>query len=376
MKGRAARQGQDGSYGLVLLGESLEYFNLYAPDIDKARADNKIYAMLDKKREALCLERPRVFDANSIEARALKEDHNLAVNFQKKIAKNGSLKQKQLEFLVSRNRVLYSETTCYRTICLIDGTRSMSHLFRHAKDTAKKWFNDALKTIQLSQKDVALEVQFVFYRNYDSGARNLLSVSPWLSDPESAFEFIDGQSVNDGWINEAIEIGLWHVNQEHQKCRVDHVVLIGDMPPNTKKEVSYKRDDKGEEYWKDTDFRVPTHYKVELEKLKASGVPVHPFYVEHHYKDKPAQAAFEEIAKETGGQAEFLDVKSSDGAKLLSVAVTEKILVSPELIQLYRDNFGHTAPEVPAPTASTTPIFNSMSPEAPTCGVLEHKIPD
>jgi hypothetical protein len=41
--------------------------------------------------------------------------------------------------------------------------------------------------------------------------------------------------------NEAIEIGLWHVNQQLKTKKVTQVILIGDFPPNTDEEVTKKK---------------------------------------------------------------------------------------------------------------------------------------
>jgi len=53
-----------------------------------------------------------------------------------------------------------------------------------------------------------------------------------------------------GWDNEAIEIGLWHANKEHERKPITQVILIDDAPPNNYGEVHVKRNNFGHKYWK------------------------------------------------------------------------------------------------------------------------------
>ena len=40
--------------------------------------------------------------------------------------------------------------------------------------------------------------------------------------------------------NEAIEIGLWHANQEYNIKPITQIIIIGDAAPNTDSELSQK----------------------------------------------------------------------------------------------------------------------------------------
>ena len=55
-----------------------------------------------------------------------------------------------------------------------------------------------------------------------------------------------------------------------------------------------------------------------MNKLKASSIPIHAYFV-----DKAAEDNFKEIASETGGKCEFLDVNSAAGAEILTNLITE-----------------------------------------------------
>jgi len=63
------------------------------------------------------------------------------------------------------------------------------------------------------------------------------------------------------------------------------VIIIGDAIPNTEDDVKIKREKaaaalKNPKYWETTkDYKKPTHWKPEIEAIKAAEVPVHTFYV-------------------------------------------------------------------------------------------------
>jgi hypothetical protein len=121
---------------------------------------------------------------------------------------------------------------------------------------------------------------------------------------------------------------------------ISQVILIGDAPANTQKEVSQKRGSFGEAYWATTRFSKPTFYGYELQKLKEKNIPVHAFYLTDYAKDD-----FETIASETRGRCEYLDIHSSEGAESLTDFVTEEILRSAagdqgdDAVELYRTRY-------------------------------------
>ena len=115
--------------------------------------------------------------------------------------------------------------------------------------------------------------------------------------------------------NEAIEIGLWHANQEKD---LSQVVLVGDAPPNTREEVLSKRSNY--HFWKNSRF-PETYYINELETLKAKNIPVHAFYVAEN-----AKTSFQEIATFTNGKSEKLDIASIKGSEILTNLVNIEIL--------------------------------------------------
>ncbi len=77
------------------------------------------------------------------------------------------------------------------------------------------------------------------------------------------------QAKGGGDYEEAIEIGLWHVNSEDEKNDVSQVILIGDAPAKSKKQIiEYRKLYSGEEYWKKSSFKEVTTWEEEVKKLK------------------------------------------------------------------------------------------------------------
>ncbi|CAF1550656.1 unnamed protein product, partial [Didymodactylos carnosus] len=140
-------------------------------------------------------------------------------------------------------------------------------------------------------------------------------------------------NVEGGAGNEGIEIGLWHANVENEKEGISQVILIGDVPANTKQEVEQKRKHLGEDDWKNTKFKQSIYYADELEKK----IQVHAFFVE-----KRAEQNFHEIAKD---RCAILDINSPLGSNMLTDLVTEEILRNfggkkgDTLVDAYRNKF-------------------------------------
>jgi hypothetical protein len=95
---------------------------------------------------------------------------------------------------------------------------------------------------------------------------------------------------------------------------------------------------------KKTKFVEPIYYKDELDKLKSNDISVHAFFIESR-----AEKSFREIAAETKGRCELLDINSSLGSEMLTDLVTEEILRNVgghskgnALVEAYRNKFGRS----------------------------------
>ena len=228
----------------------------------------------------------------------------------------------------------------------MDGTGSMGGLLQKAKSTVGTMFERACDVLKDNKMDTnCFQLQFAVYRDYDCKLEGLLETSPWETKPDNLRVFMEKISAKGGGdYEEAIEIGLWHANQENEKDGISQVILIGDAPAKNESQIQeYRKSYGGEEYWKSSKFKEPTHYLYELQKLKNKSVPVHTFFIE-----SGAESNFREIATKSGGRCERLDVNSSSGAQILTDLVTEEILrnigqsngSSETLVNAYRSKFG------------------------------------
>ena len=324
IRGRTARQGGQGSYSLVLLDQSLEKFMITTEQIKSMvkRSGSfwewlkgKSKTIYDHLNELRCEVYKTKYDDSSKFVAEAAAKHNEGLKFIKNLISSNISSAK--DFLLKLNRGVVD--TKSRTICLLDATGSMSNLLHKAKTTVGIMFDRAFDIMNNNQVSSNFQIQFAVFRNYNSKEDKILQVSTWEAQPENLKMFMEKIGPEGGDGNEAIEIGLWHAHQENMKNSVSQIILIGDAPPNTIDEVKSKRTYFKSGYWDNTKFRVPTHWKEQLQNLK--GIPIHTFYVNDR-----AKSAFNEIANFSGGQCKFLDVNSSEGAHLLTDCVTETIL--------------------------------------------------
>lgn len=315
IKGRTARQGNKGSFSMVLLESELEKYHITSEDTKMMISTKNIYDKVHKQRIEF-------FDAKFPESMRyvaeIKSDHACAQTFAGNLANVDMCLAEVKAFLIEENRSPYvGEETTSRTICLMDATGSMSLLLLKCKNTVQAMFTRAHTVLgDAGVHEGSFELQFAVYRNYSSGVASILQHSTWESEPSNLRLFFDSVKCEGGQGNEAVEIGFAHVNDELSRGEVSQVLLIGDMPPNTREEVCQKR---GTDYnWSCTKYSEPTFYLDELEKIIQRKTTVHAFYV-----NSAASCSFAEIAELSGGVCSSLDVDSMAGSEMLTSLVTE-----------------------------------------------------
>ena len=309
------------------------------------RAAKSTYDTLSELRNACFEQEYTGIDEN---IRVANEEHLLGTEFIQCL--NTATTKQQVDkiraFLSARN---VGATGVYesRTLCLMDATGSMSHLLNQAKNTVGTMFERA--SLILREHGIAedaFQMQFAVYRDYDCRVEELLQFSTWTTKPDDLRKFMEKVSARGGGdYEEAIEVALWHVNDEHSRADVSQVILIGDAPPKETPAIARDRRVHGESYWTKTPYKLSTHYLPEARLLGSNGVPVHAFYLHNGAKSK-----FEEIARITSGKCAFLDINRADGSELLTNIITEKILQSvgqsrgkgDELVNAYRSMFART----------------------------------
>ncbi|CAF4261426.1 unnamed protein product, partial [Rotaria sp. Silwood2] len=301
IKGRTARQGDHGSYSMILLDRDQEKFHIERENIDdfqrgknllnpttnnssdQFKATEKydtIYDFLNDKCNNLFKTQ---YAENMKYVLKAKERHVAAQKFLSDLHSRNITSIKN--FLVEENKGAKGNWTS-RTVCLMDATVSMANYLNNCKNTAGIMYECAFRILQDHKISTdSFQIQLAVYRNYNSPENKILQSSPWETKPDNLCTFINTIEVEGGWDNEAIEIGLWHANDENDREPITQVILIGDASPNTKTEIIEKRKQYGEEYWKTTKFSKSTYYENELEKLKSKNIPVHAFFVADRAKE-------------------------------------------------------------------------------------------
>ncbi len=213
------------------------------------------------------------------------------------------------DFLLKANKGPELKAKVHRCLLLMDATLSMSHLITKTKHCIVDFFNRIQQILKDQGCNAQLNVQFAAYRNYNTPVEQILQLSPLSTDPSKLQTFMRGVDVAGGWGNEAIEVGLLHANTMEN---LNHVILIGDRPPNTRLDVEVKRNyDYGEQYWSKS-IGPATYYKDELRELVNKKVIVDTFHVAVDAAEK-----FGDIARFSGGSNEFLDINSAGGSQQL-----------------------------------------------------------
>jgi len=282
------------------------------------RDDGVYHSRLSKKRDDYFALQ---YAENSKFVSVASAEHRQSEKFVEDLYSNNSEGVKK--FLGDHNMGANLVAKTSRTIILMDGTGSMGHLLQKAKNNVETMFERSVEILKANglPPDM-IQMQFVVYRDYDC-KEDLLQTSSWENKPENLRMFMQNVGPKGGGdYEEAIEIGLWHANEEHRTVGIAQVILIGDAPAKSVKQITqYRNTYGGESYWTAGKFKKPTFYKDEMMELAKNKIPVHAFFVEDG-----AEANFREIANATGGRCEKLNVNGEDGATLLTNVVTEEIL--------------------------------------------------
>eukprot|EP00050_Salpingoeca_kvevrii_P020249 m.96325 g.96325 ORF g.96325 m.96325 type:complete len:974 (-) comp8787_c0_seq1:270-3191(-) len=340
VKGRTARQGDVGSYEMVLSLSDLETFDITEAEANSARDTKEVYALLDSKRTEFF---KKQHNADKERVELLKEQHNASQNFVH--ALDQGHKAAVMQYLLRENRSAGGPCNS-KTLVLMDATGSMSSLLQKAKNTVNKMFAEAVEVLEENGIDPSsFAVQYAVYRNYNVDADYIVQHSPWETDPVRLEQFLKTISVRGGMGNEAIELGLAHAHAEAEQSSLSQVILIGDAPANTPQEVLTKRASSLFPWDSHPKYGTPTNWQNELQYFQQRQLPVHAFYV----ADK-ARRNFQEIAASTQGRCERLDIDSQQGASRLTELVTEEILRNvggaargEALVQAYRAKKSYTS---------------------------------
>ena len=333
--GRTGRQGEAGTYQLIVSIESLEKFQIKSEIIEKPLSQR--YKCLHEKR----FEHFELQYKESIKfVASIKEEHEKSKEFLDSIFSEEKDFKKINNFLLQENSS-FAESSTVKTLILLDATGSMINLLDKTKKTISKMFKRITQVLEKDKIKESFEIKIAVYRNYSSPEDEIYQESVWERKPQNLIKFLESVEASGGWGNEAIEIGFYHANREED---LSQIILIGDACPNTIEEIQTKRNDaRFKSIWDNSAiYKDPTDYKKELEILMKKKIKVHTFYVHDNAKE-----IFTEISNFTNGSFKFLNINSDDGSTDLMNLVNIEILNSiggEKLVKSYEKIF-HTKPE-------------------------------
>ena len=171
IKGRAARQGENGSYSMILSIKDLEKFLIKPEDIEKHNDDK--YNFLNEKRNAFF---NLQYAENTKYVENIKEKHNLTSEFIENIFR-GEMKQVK-DFILKENMGPSQIKAGSKTLILMDATNSMDLILDQTKKTLELMFkrvSDVLKENNFSTD--SFQIKIAVYRNYNSSQDKILQVN-------------------------------------------------------------------------------------------------------------------------------------------------------------------------------------------------------
>lgn len=351
-QGRAARQGQDGSFSMVIKTSELEEkFELSKDEINEARHAGRLYQLISETRNEKFSDayQELIDDADElyekIHTPSMEFLNNLSnLKNTKPLNKSAAAEAKQeiieahkqttRQFRV-RSEVNSKEA---KVLILFDSTGSMGELITALKHTLANVV-EALGDV-LEDSNGKFQLQIAHYEDYDSDPSHALRVTPsWSCDKDVLKDFIQQVQATGGGNNssECVEVGLFYANKLAASGHLDHVILIGDEPPTTKNDLPNVRR-KPENYANALitggAYSNARHYKVEANLLAQHGVKVSTFFTR---TDKfnglrkngkyITQEKFANIADLTGGEKGELNLTDiQKGQKQLTTLFADKIL--------------------------------------------------
>ncbi|CAL6013736.1 Helicase-related_protein [Hexamita inflata] len=331
IKGRTARQGNRGSYSMIILDTTLEKYGLKLQDIENMKNTDRYYSAIHPKRLDYF---NRKYPERTRNIKSIKAKHETSNRFLDAIIE-GNMKAVK-EFLINGNKGYGATTAKSKTLILMDVTGSMDGVLEILKNTIQTIFSNIHAVLKQHGVTDSFDVMFTGYRSYNSGAQ-LLEVSDWETDPDNLHQFISnvktGASSAHG--EEAVEVGLQHANSEYQNG-LTQVILIGDAAPSTRQQIQQDRNIQGENYWKTTQFKTATYYEDEIQRLRQRSVKVHTLFI------AGAEASFRQISTRTNGTCQKLNLNPNELTKRIAEIIIQNVgeKNGTNLIQLYRDRFG------------------------------------
>ncbi|EAR95155.1 helicase carboxy-terminal domain protein (macronuclear) [Tetrahymena thermophila SB210] len=338
IKGRTARQGEEGSFSMVLQQDTLQAFLKTEEDQKKIENLDEIYEVLDRNRQ---VNFENDFKSNieynqktSITSHKQSEDF---LNFLKDCNQ-----QEVKKYLLQLNQGPKENT--FKTLIAMDVTGSMSNLITQTKNTIQTTFEQTRDILTEKGYDPqCFQIMISCFRSYNSKWEEIFQTSTWENNPDKLRSFLQKITASGGtWPGESVEVGLWWANKQNDEDPISQVIILGDQPAHLMNEAQKFRNQFGQSYWDTTPLKGLTYYVPECQKLKNKNIPVNTFYLK-----QGAKSTFENIAKLTNGISQYLDINSGQSSKQLTTLFVEQILkdigkqdgCSNELISAYKAKY-------------------------------------
>eukprot|EP01084_Bolivina_argentea_P071986 130758_1 len=324
IKGRTARQGERGSFHIILNEDEIkDQCEVTNEDIKEHQDIGDLYKWLSQIRDKVF---EKQYNEVSGYVKELKSIHKQSEKLALSLRKGNIRVAKEKLLLFNKGANVQSAA---KLSILIDATGSMSSCLAQCKIVIKKTIPKLMKFLGKKNIDTdSFEIQVVAYRNYNAGADFLLEPCPFTSDENTLATFVHGLRTKGGMGNEAVEVAFGHLNRQQQKPNI--VMLMADARAQTKSEITNnRRSAYGEEYWqkqRDGIFSHVLDWKEELNKFMSENpkTTVFTFYL----RQNTMVANFEEIARIGRGKAVYLNVRNQEeSVALVQSALSETLLL-------------------------------------------------
>jgi hypothetical protein len=179
IKGRTARQGDKGTFQLILSLPMLEKY-LITPDEVKNQVIENRYDYLDRKRKAFFNIK---YADNVTFVEALKTKHKESIKFFNDLIFSSNASEMK-KFLLKENKFGKIKTQCFKTLILLDATGSMTHLLEKTKKTIQAVFERITEVLENNNYNhKSFEIKIAVFRNYNSSEDKILQQSTWEKKP-------------------------------------------------------------------------------------------------------------------------------------------------------------------------------------------------
>ena len=321
IKGRTARQGQKGSFHIILNeNEIKDQCNVSSEQIKQYQDNGNVYEWLNKIRDAVFAKQ---YDEATNYVKELKPIHKQSQQLAKSLRRKNIPVAKEKLLLFNKGANVQSAA---KLSILIDSTGSMTSCLNQCKIVIQKTIPQLVSFLRKNGIDTeSFEMQVIAYRNYNAPSDEILEYCSFTSNENDLTNFVHSLTPDYGWSEEAIEIAFKQLN--HQEKKPNIIMLMADAPAHSKEDMKYKRQTQyGEAYWQSARNGLFTDldWKQELNGFMNQNGDSNIFCF---YLTNWAKTNFDEIANIGNGKSMHLNVNNQkESVNRLIGALSETLL--------------------------------------------------